>query len=249
MHNDKLRISEQAAEMMKPLTLPVGAQKLLLALMFAQEQTELGWVGDGWQAQVGLPFFRSLNQLRALGCAPQAGNARFFKQAVEALAGQPNLFDRIELSTRAGQLTWAFGEKVWEVMAQSDRYGLMEAREITCLRAGWDLSLLTQIVVQRGKRTPEFVLFQPNQGYPCPPECDAPCLDLRQLRPRLEKALATWSKRTGASFVVGYEQREQAPGGYIRARVRFAGPKSVWTPRTIEKFRPNTKVVPIRHPE
>lgn len=50
MSNNKVRISEQAAEMMKSLSLPVGAQKLLLALIYAQEQTQSGWVSSDWQA-------------------------------------------------------------------------------------------------------------------------------------------------------------------------------------------------------
>lgn len=247
MHNDKLRISEQAAEMMKSLALPVGAQKLLLALMFAQEQTEWGWVGADWGAHVGMPFFRSLNDLRALGCAPRSGNARLFETAVEVLSGRPALFDWIELSPGAGRVTWAFGARVWEAMAQSDRYGLMQAHEIAHIHRRWDLELLAQIVVQRGKRTPEFVLFRPNEGYACGPACDASLLDLRKERPRLEAALATWSQRIGASFIVGYEQRPHAPGGYIQARVRFTSPKSSWTARTFRKFPPNTKIVSIPH--
>lgn len=192
-----------------------------------------------------MPFYRSLTDLRALGCAPGGDNARFFKNAVEVLGDRPDLFDRITLCTRSGRLTWAFSTQVWQAMAQTDRYGLMEAQEIALLKGRWGLALLTQIVVQRRKKAPEFVLFRPNKGYQGVPDADAALIDLGKVRGPLEAALATWSKQTQCGFVVGYEQRETAPGGYIQARVRFKSPKSVWTNKTLQRFQPNTKVVLI----
>ncbi|MGR3631962.1 MAG: hypothetical protein ACU0A8_07545 [Limimaricola soesokkakensis] len=243
MGNDKVRITADLADMLKSIALPPAAQRLFLALVYMQDQTGHCWTRQTWHERSEAQFFCALNNLRVLGCAPKAGNARFFRTAVAALGQRADLFARIELCTSSSRLVWSFSAEVWQAMSQMEPYGLLEIGDIAHLAGRRDLSLLTQIVVQRGKRYPEFVLSGADLGVRDAGATVA-TFDLRQMRRMLEPALARWASYLGSPIVVGYEQRAHAPG-YIQARLRFQGPKSAWTARSIQRFRLNTKIVSV----
>ncbi|WP_370160374.1 hypothetical protein [Limimaricola soesokkakensis] len=245
MSNDKVRITADLAETVTSIPLPVAAQKLFLALVCMQEKTPQRWVREGWNARAATQVFCRLDDLRALGCAPKAGNSRFFKHAVGALQGRPDLFRRIALSTEApGYLVWSFSPSIWEAMSQMEPYGLMDVGDIARISGRLDLMLLTRIVVQRNKFKPTVVLTGAELGLRAADAAHPEIFALRDLRRRLEPALQKWARHTGSPFVVGYEQRAHVPG-HVRASIRFPGPKSVWTPDTIATFPINTDVVAI----
>ncbi len=242
MGNDKVRITADLADLVKSITLPPAAQKLFLALVYMQERTEHRWVRQNWEERAEGQFFCELSDLRALGCAPKAGNARFFRTAVAALGPRADLFSKIELSTVSGHLVWSFSAEVWQAMSKMEPYGLLEIGDIARIAGRRDLALLTQIVVQRGKRHPEFVLCGPDLVQTNDAAVTAP-FDLRRVRRSLEPALAKWADYLGSSIVVGYEQGAHE-SGYVRARIRFPGSRNAKT-EEVRKFPINTRVVAV----
>lgn len=185
-----------------------------------------------------------LNDLRALGCAPCAGNTRHFKTAIGALTMRSDLFGKIALSDAPGRLTWSFSPQLWKAMPKMEPYGLMEVGEIGQITSRLDLMLLTQMVVQHRKLKPELVLSGADLGLEAADAADPGIFELGSLRRPLMSLLRRWARHFESSIVLGFEQGAREPG-YRRIRIRFHGPQSVWTTRTIKKFAMNTKVVPI----
>lgn len=246
MSNGKFRISENVAELTKQLALPVPAQKLFYALIHEQDQEENGWrTGEDWMRFACRPCHRPVSRFRALGCAPRAGNTRFFQNAVPALAAAPDLFEHIELCSRHRTVSWCFSLRMHALMADMEVYGLMTLADINLLSQDLDVALLAQITLHQKKRRPEFILFQANPGFEEVEGWDyAPEIDLRATRKRLEPALRKWGRHTGYSFVIGYEQHRGRPA-YRQARIRFNTGSTTWPEAGIQRFGPNTKVVRI----
>ncbi|MCZ4262127.1 hypothetical protein O4G76_14875 [Limimaricola sp. G21655-S1] len=244
MGNDKVRITADLADLVKSITLPPAAQKLFLALVYLQDQTDHRWTRQSWEDRVKVRFFCGLGDLRALGCAPKARNTRFFRTAVAALEQRPDLFGKIELCTASGHLRWSFSAEVWQAMSEMEPYGLMRIGDIARITGGPDLVLLTQIVVQRRKHMPDFVLTGRDLGLDSPDADDPDLFDLRAMRRRLEPALRRWAGYIGSPVHLGYEQRGHMPG-YVRARIRFKGQPNHWKAAAIQRFPLNTKVFEI----
>lgn len=244
--NGKFRISEGVAELTKQLALPVPAQKLFYALIHEQDQEENGWrTGEDWVEYACQPCHRPLTHLRTLGCAPHAGNTRFFQNAVAALAAVPGLFDHIGLCVRRQNVIWRFGLEMHELMSNMEVYGLMTLADIKLLSRDLDAALLAQITLHQKKRRPEFLLFQPNPGFVDPQgRLYAPEIDLRATRVRLEPAVRKWARHTGYNFVIGYEQH-RGRLAYRQARIRFSTDRTAWSKEGIARFLPNTKIVRI----
>lgn len=244
MGNSKIRITADLAEAVKAIPLPCAAQKLFLALLYLQDLTDHRWSRLAWEERAEMQFFCELNDLRALGCAPRAGNTRHFKTAIDALTMRSDLVRKIALSDVPGYLTWSFSPGVWKAMSKMEPYGLMEVGAIGQISSRLDLMLLTQMVVQHRKLKPEFVLSGADLGLATADAVEPGIFGVNRLRRPLMSPLRKWARHFETSIVLGFEQGAREPG-YRRVRIRFHGPQSVWTTRTIKKFAMNTKVVPI----
>ncbi|ETW10997.1 hypothetical protein ATO8_19289 [Roseivivax marinus] len=239
-------ITSTAANIVGAIDVPVGAQKLLMALLREQDREQRGWITIRSVAPAERLCRRTLDVLRALGCAPRGGNARFFARAVDALADIPDLFDNIELSRDARILSWSFADPFLQAMERTEAYGLIDPTEIKLLTGKWDLALLAHIAVQRRKQYPDIRLIG-GRSSGCQADEMATAYDLRRVRRPLEACLAKWAKHLGSEIIVGYGQARCKPV-YVSVRVRFVSKTSVWTPKTIRRFSPNTKVVRIAPP-
>ncbi|UMA67075.1 hypothetical protein LVO79_18865 (plasmid) [Roseivivax marinus] len=131
-------ITSTAANLVGEINVPVGAQKLLMALLREQDREQRGWLTIASLALAERLCHRTLDVLRALGCAPRGGNARFFARAVDALADIPDLFDNIELSRDARILSWSFADPFLQAMERTEAYGLIDPTEIKLLTGKWD---------------------------------------------------------------------------------------------------------------
>lgn len=246
MSNGKFLLSACAAEWTKHFRLGPRAQKLFLALVYEQNRECGGWsTGPDWMETACQSYHRPLHRFRVLGCAPKAGNARFFRQAVEELEQMPDLFEHITLDAAKSTLTWAFGLQLHGMMAEMQSYALMSIADISQFTNLLDLPLLAQITLNQKKRLPEFVMFQDNCGFETGAgSSHSSSIDLRQARRQLEPALAKWACHIGYSFIVGYEQPSGRPV-YHQARIRFRSPTSSWKDTAFQRFAPNTKIVRI----
>ena len=246
MSNGKFRLSQSAVEWTKHFKLGPRAQKLLLAMVYEQEQEREGWVTGGtWMETACRGFHRPLAKFRSLGCAPKADNARFFQRAVEELEQVPELFEHIALDTKKSTLTWVFGLRLHGMMADMQIYALLSITDADRISSTLDLPLLTQITLHKKKKLPEFIMFQDNPNFETESEQASPApLDLRKTRRLLEPALEKWAGHTGYKFILGYEQPPRMPA-YHQARIRFQTSASEWKPDAFERFPPNTKIIRI----
>ncbi|MEH6647496.1 hypothetical protein [Sulfitobacter sp.] len=116
--NGKFRISLAMAEFLKTSTLPGGAKKLLLGLIYLQEIEDEAWP-KVWVDEVGgtaafkreamQSHFAYISHLHSLGFAPRSKSSRFLEKPIDDLSNVEGFFDH--LSVRSGQkgcIMWKF---------------------------------------------------------------------------------------------------------------------------------------------
>lgn len=222
----KFRISAYAAEFIKLAGFSAATVKLFLALIFLQDQTEEGWPGMD-EYDKPQDHFVLVAQLRELGFPNNTRSSRFLRKPVAELAAIPEAFDRLEIAPNGRYLKWRFSENFFDVMADMDVYGLIDASEIALCKGKYGGALLAQIPLHRKKRRPEFRLIGPNKGYERKDGYVPPNLVPSQIERQLRPLLQNWADATGLSFAVLLVQEGALPG-YTDVVIRMRHKETQW---------------------
>ncbi|MDV4167940.1 hypothetical protein [Rhodovulum sp. FJ3] len=187
----KFRISDNVAEIIKLSKFSAQTAKLLFALIFLQDQTNESWPTILYEADKPQDHFVFVSELRELGFASKTGSSRFLRKPVAELVAIPGIFDYLEIASNGRYLTWRFSENFFDVMADMDVYGLIDASELALCHGVFGGASLAQIPLHRKKRIPEFRLIGPSENNVwrdnyIPPKL-VPSQVERQLRPQLQK--------------------------------------------------------------
>ncbi|MBB3995534.1 hypothetical protein GGR95_003191 [Sulfitobacter undariae] len=265
--NRNFVISWAMAEYLKLSPLPGAAKKLLLALIYFQENEREAWptaeVYNGewcWRYEgPGLQtHFATLDMFYDLGFAPSSKNSRFLNVPVEALITQTGLFD--ELKWHGGErrcLTWKFSGKAAVIMSDRERYALMHPEDIDACSAELDVPLLVQIYLTHKMKWPQFQLLHPDPmflqeahpGLLAAVGCsNVEVPDTRRYKAKLKKALEKWAKVKGYSFFVVFQQEGSRPGCTgINIRIRHSD--TMWNDDQLGKQHPRDKLMVVRPEE
>jgi hypothetical protein len=225
-NHTKFRISAYVAEFIKMAGFSAATAKLFLALIFLQDQTEEGWPmfeGD----EGSQDHFVLVAELRELGFPSKTRSSRFLRRPVADLVAIPGIFDHLAIAPNGRYLKWRFSENFFDVMADMDVYGLIDASEIALCHGKFGGALLAQITLHRKKRRPEFRLLGPHKG--CNTQSDhmlpnlVPSQIQRHLRPQLQK----WADETKITFAVLLVQEGSRPG-YTDVVIRMRHKDTEW---------------------
>lgn len=200
--------------------------KLFLALIFLQDQTEEGWPmfeGD----EGSQDHFVLVAELRELGFPPKTRSSRFLRKPVAELVAIPGIFDHLEIASNGRYLTWRFSESFFDVMADMDVYGLIDASEIALCQGKFGGALLAQIPLHRKKRRPEFRLLGPHKGYDAQPDHMLPNIVPSQIQRHLRPQLQKWADETKMTFAVLLVQEGSRPG-YTDVVIRMRHKDTEW---------------------
>ncbi|WP_152912521.1 hypothetical protein [Candidatus Rhodobacter oscarellae] len=225
-NHTKFRISAYVAEFIKMAGFSAVTAKLFLALIFLQDQTEEGWPmfeGD----EGSQDHFVLVAELRELGFPSKTRSSRFLRKPVAELVTIPGIFDHLEIAPNGRYLTWRFSANFFDVMADMEVYGLIDASEIALCQGKFGGSLLAQIPLHRKKRMSEFRLIGPSKGYKAQPGCVLPNLAPSQIERQLRPLLQSWADATGLSFAVLFVQEGALPG-YTDVVIRMRHKETHW---------------------
>ena len=245
-NHTKFRISDYVAELIKDAKIPAPTAKLLLALIFLQDQTEEGWPAAN-ESYVVAKRFVLVSELRELGFPSNTRSSRFLRKPVADLACIPEIFNHLEIAPSGRYLTWEFSETFFENMSDMEVYGLLDASEIALCHGKHGAALLAQVPLHRRKRMPEFRLFGPNKtflprdGFVV--EKLVPSTVERQLLPSLQ----CWANSTQMTFAVLFVQEGSLPG-YTDVLIRIRHKETKWPEGRFNK-RPVSARIRIVSPE
>lgn len=235
----KFRISAWVAELIKLSEFSATTAKLLFALIFLQDQTDEGWPGiDELYEQKD--YFVPVKQLRELGLPSKTRSSLFLRKPVAELAANPVIFEHLEIGPNGRYLTWRFSADFFDMMADMEVYGLLDASEIGLCQGKFGGALLAQIPLHRKKRIPEFRLFGPQNGfelqlsYPLPKL--VPSLVQRQILPQLQK----WADIGTVTFAVLLVQEGSHPG-YTNVVIRMRHKETEWPKNRFVKRSPSAR--------
>lgn len=225
-HNGKFRIPEYFVELLKYRAIPFREQKFLLALLHLQSM-QIDWPRVRNLEVENRTYWADLKSLRDLGYAPRSNDARAFKASVSYWCGC-EFFDELYLDQRSRNVIWKFSETVFDLMANMERYTLLDGQDIAYCRSGLDLIVYIGIAGKSGMRTPKFTVFDDwrnilkNGGYD-----QFHPLNPRKLDARLRPILQRWANKKKIEFVVGFLQDGTKPG-YSEVEIRFLHEGSKW---------------------
>lgn len=225
-NHTKFRISAYVAEFIKMAGFSAATAKLFLALIFLQDQTEKGWpVFEGDEGSQD--HFVLVAELRELGFPSKTRSSRFLRKPVADLVAIPGIFDHLEIASNGRYLTWRFSENFFDVMADMDVYGLIDASEIALCHGKFGGALLAQIPLHRKKRRPEFRLLGPQKRYDAQPNHMLPNLVPSQIQRHLRPQLQKWADETKITFAVLLVQEGSRPG-YTDVVIRMRHKDTEW---------------------
>lgn len=222
----KFRISAYVAEYIKLVGFSAASVKLLLSLIFLQDQTEEGWPSfDNYKQPQN--HFAFVAQIREMGFPYNTRSSRFLRKPVDELANLPEIFDLLEIAPNGRYLTWRFSSNFFYAMANMDAYGLIDVREIALCKGKFGGALLTQIPLNRKKRRPEFRLIGANKGYESNDDAQPIYLTPSKIERQLRPSLQSWADATEMSFGVLLLQEGVKPG-YTEIVIRIKHKATEW---------------------
>lgn len=237
----KFRISAHVAEFIKLSNFSAPTAKLLFALIFLQDQTDESWPTILFEDDKPQDHFVFVAELRDLGFPTKTGSSRFLRKPVSELASISAVFEHLQISENGRFLSWRFSENFFDVMAEMDIYGLIDASELALCQSKYGGALMSQIPLHRKKRMPEFRLLGPNRGYEGQPGDMLPNLVPSQVERQLRPILQKWANKRGISFVCLLVQEGSLPG-YTDVLVRMRHNETQWPEGRFTKRSASTRI-------
>lgn len=243
----KFRISDSVAEFIKLSKFSAQTAKLLFVLIFLQDQTEESWPTILFEGDKPQDHFVFVAELRELGFPARTGSSRFLRKPVSELASITAVFEHLQISENGRFLSWRFAENFFDVMADMDVYGLIDASEIAMCQRKYDGALLAQIPLHRKKRIPEFRLIGPSEDNEWRADYIPPKLVPSQVKRQLRPSLQNWANETGVTFAVLLVQEGSRPG-YTDVVIRMRHKATQWPKYRFTK-RPASALIWTVRPE